>query len=684
MLTRQDLVIILRAFTNVTHLFRRIVNRKGSRTALAVALLLGLGLFLGSLPAFAAKTPAPPRTPQAKNPSAQAQATLDQAKRLIDSDQPESAATVLRKFIGSSPNPDQMDDAYLLMAAAMFGMKEYGETTKYITQLLGEFPDSDLIDRAKLLLAKTHAKVGNVDLALPLLSEVRSLSADANTKREALRLTGEFQVVKKDYLRAIQAWLDEMNLEPDDQPREAEHRIRELVNDQLDKAALIRVRDAYPKSFPGDLALMKLIELHAAAGEDHLVERDVKLFLSRFPSHPYVARAFEQQAAARTKLKSHPYSIAAVFPLSGKLAPFGSEVLNGIQLALERTKDNPEAPSIGLIVKDTESDRTAFLEELSEVLADDRPIAVIGPLLSKNLPVMAELAERAHVPMITPSATMPNLRRLGNYVFSTSLTYGHQAKRIAEYGLRDQKYRRVAILHPDTPYGRELTRLFIQEVRQHDGEIISVEAYKEGDTDFRAPILRIKAEDLKKYGVEVPLEEDPAKVPAKPAGKKVKRVLYSPGFDAIFVPGRSQEAGLIAAQLIFHDMIVPILGTNGWNAPEFARVADRTIDGSVFVDGFFVDSPNPLVQDFVERYRRRYQSVPSLFAAQGYDAARVVLEAIRKGATSGEGVRDYLLLHHDLPTLGGPTDFSPEGTLNRHVFLIQVKQGKLVQIEPTP
>ena len=184
--------------------------------------------------------------------------------------------------------------------------------------------------------------------------------------------------------------------------------------------------------------------------------------------------------------------------------------------------------------------------------------------------------------------------------------------------------------------------------------------------------------------MEVPLEEDPGKIPAKPAGKKVKRVLYSPGFDAIFVPGRSHEAGLIAAQLIFHDMIVPILGTNGWNAPEFARVADRTIDGSVFVDGFFVDSPNPLVQDFVQRYRRRYQSAPSLFAAQGYDAARVVSEAIRKGATSGEGVRDYLLLHHDLPTLGGPTDFSPEGTLNRHVFLIQVKQGKLVQIEPTP
>jgi branched-chain amino acid transport system substrate-binding protein len=199
------------------------------------------------------------------------------------------------------------------------------------------------------------------------------------------------------------------------------------------------------------------------------------------------------------------------------------------------------------------------------------------------------------------------------------------------------------------------------------------------------PILRLKAEDLKKYGVEIPIEQDQTKDQTKPTpGKKNKRTLYSPGFDAIFLPGRSLDVGLLAAQLAFHDIIVPILGTNGWNSPDFARIADRSIEGSVFVDGFFVDSPNPIVQEFVERYRRRYQSAPTLFAAQGYDAARVVLEALRKGATSGEGVRDYLLLHHDLPTLAGPADFSPEGTLNRHVFVIQVKQGKLIQVESMP
>ena len=651
--------------------------------ACSVALAVALSVTLGTpVQADAAsKAPAPSRPAPAKSPAVTAQSALDQAKRLIDAEQPEAAAVMLRRYIESGPGPDLLDDAYLLMAAAMFGMKEQAETIRYVNQLLGEFPNSELVDRAKLLLAKTHARAGNLDLALPLLSEVRSLSTDPTVKRDALRLTGEFQVQKKDFLRAIQAWLDELPLDTGDQAQETETQIRDLVNEKLDAPMLVRVRDAYPKMFPGDLAAIKLIELHTTSGEDHLVERDLRIFLSRFPNHPYAAKAADLQAVVRTKFKAHPYSIAAIFPMSGKLAPFGTEVLNGVQLALEHSKDGGDGPSIGLIVKDTESDRAAFLDELSNVLSDDRPLAVIGPLLSKNLPVMAEMAERTRVPLITPSATVPNLRRFGTYVFSTALTYGHQAKRMAEYALKEQQFKRFAILYPDTPYGRDLARLFAQEIRQQDGELIASEPYKEGDNDFRAVIAKLKAEDLKQYGVEVQVDNDPAKTGIRKGGKKGKRLLYSPGFDAIFIPGRSLDVGLLAAQLAFYDIAVPLLGANGWNQPDFARVADRSVEGGVFADGFFAESSSPTVQEFVERYRKRFQATPSLFAAQGYDAARLTVEAIRRGATTGEAVRDYLLMQHDLPTLSGPSGFNPDGTLNRHVFLIQVKQGKFVPLD---
>lgn len=604
---------------------------------------------------------------------------LGQAKQLIDNGDHESAATVLRRFLATASLPEHLDDAYLLLGAALYGMKEYPEALKFLNQLQTEFPTSELAVRGKVMLARTHAAMGNVDLALPLLAQVRTTTLDDDTKREALKLTADFLAQKKDYVRAIQTLLEGMAGSSDEKVTETREQIREFIAEKLDRKALIRVRDAYPRSYPGDLASIRLIDYYTARGEDHLAEREVQQFLTSFPTHPYGPKAAESLAFLKTKLKANQYFIAAVLPLSGRLASFANDVLEGIQLAVERAREQTGTPSIGLIVKDHDVDRQGFLDDLSTLLIDDRPLVVIGPMLSKNLPVMAEMAQKTRVPLITPTATLPNVRRLGNFLFSTSLTYVLQAERIAAYATKEQGYRRFCILHSDTVYGRELARLFAQEVRQHDGEIIAIESFKEGETDFGPQINRLKAEDLKKYGLAVPV--DPSRPADKPINRNEKRLLYTPGFDAMFIPSRSSEIGLIAAQLAFYDVKVPLLGTNGWNSQDFARTADRTVDGATFVDGFFVDSPNPAVQEFVRRYQKRFQTTPSLFTMQGYDAARVVIEGIRKGATSGEAIQEFLMTQRDLPTLAGPAGFGPDGTLHRPLFLLQVRQGKFVQLD---
>ncbi len=603
--------------------------------------------------------------------------TLKQAKRLIDAGQAEEAITTLRRFLATSPKPELLDDTYLLLGAALHNAKQYADALKYLRQLQTEFPDSEVTERGKLLQARVHAAMGNLDLALPILTGLRNLSKDDSTKREALRLSGDFYAQKKDATRAIQAWLAEVALGTDDQAEDVRTRIRDLASETSDKKALDQIRDTFPRSFPGDLASLRLIDLYVARGEEHQAIRQIQQFLMNFPTHPQSEKTSELLTTLQAKLKSNQFFIAAVLPLSGKLAPFAGEVLSGIQLAVEANRDRTGSASVGLIVKDLESDYASFLDDFSELLNNDRPLAVIGPLLSKNLPVMAELAERAHIPLITPAATFPNVRRLGNYVFSTALTYQLQAKRIASYAIKEQGFRRFCILHPDTTYGRELARLFAQEVRQHEGEVIAVESYKEGEADVSAQLKRMKAEDLKRYGLSVPLDQ--TKLTGK-LTKLDKKIFYTPGFDAIFIPGRAADAGIITSQLNFHDMKVPFLGTNGWNSQDFARTDDSSIDGAVFVDGFFVDSPMPTVQDFVARYKRRFQTNPTLFAIQGYDAAKLVLDAVRQGAVSGESVHDQLLTQPDLSSLAGPAAFGPDGTLNRPLFLIQIKRGKFQQV----
>jgi branched-chain amino acid transport system substrate-binding protein len=602
---------------------------------------------------------------------------LNQAKRLIDAGKAEEAVTTLRRFLATSPKPELLDDTYLLLGAALHGTKQYAEALKYLQLLQTEFPNSEVTDRGKLMQARVHAAMGNLDLALPILTGLRNLSKDDATKREALRLSGDFYAQKSDTTRAIQAWLDEVALGTEDQAEDVRTRIAELANGTSDKKALEQLRSTFPRSFPGDLASLRLIDLYIGRGEDHQAIRQIQQFLLNFPTHPQAAKTSELLATLQAKQKSNQFFIAVVLPLSGKLAPFAGEVLSGIQLAIEANRDRTGSPSVGLSVKDLESDPASFLDEFSELLNTDRPLAVIGPLLSKNLPVMAELAERAHIPLITPAATFPNVRRLGNYVFNTALTYELQAKRIASYAIKEQGFRRFCILHPDTTYGRELARLFAQEVRQHEGEVIAIESYKEGEADVSGQLKRMKAEDLNRYGLSVPVDQ--TKLTGK-LTKLDKKVFYTPGFDAIFIPGRAADAGIITAQLNFHDMKVPFLGANGWNSPDFARTDDSSIDGAVFVDGFFVDSHTPTVQDFVTRYKKRFETNPTLFAVQGYDAAKLVLDAVQKGAESGEAVRDQLLTQPNLSSLAGPAAFGPDGTLNRPLFLIQIKRGRFQQV----
>lgn len=592
---------------------------------------------------------------------------------LIETHQEGAAILTLKKFLSSSPRAEDLDDAYLLMAAAYVSKKEHEEAITYLNQLLAEFPTSDLAGRARLMLGAAQLAIGKSDAALSTLVEARTTVDEPDVKRQASRMIAELYAQKADWPRAIQAWVDELNASPSDQRGETRGRIKDVIFEKLDKKTLLRLRETYPAEFPGDLALIRLIEMQTAQGAEALAERNIRVFLNRFPNHEYAPIALDMLRASQAKLKSSQHRMAAVLPLSGKLQAFGIEALNGIEIAIEKSRDHLGMNAVGLQVLDSETDKAALKLELTDLLQEDRPVAVIGPLLSRDLPLMAPLAESYVTPFLTPSANAADVRRIGAFLFSTAMTQPLQAQRLAEHAVVTLGYKRFCVLYPDTPHGHELAALFSAEVKKRGGELIAAETYKDTETDFGQPIKRLKEADLKKYG-----QATTAK--AIKNGKNVTRTIYTPGFDALFVPSDINQVPLVASQLAFYDVRVPLLGTNTWNVPALPKLAERYVEGSTFVDAFFLDSPDQAVREFVDRYRRKYQADPSPFAAQAYDAARIVIEAIRRGATSSKDVYEQLVEAQDFATLTGPASFGPHGVLNRRLYVIHVKNGRLVQL----
>jgi ABC-type branched-subunit amino acid transport system substrate-binding protein/predicted negative regulator of RcsB-dependent stress response len=593
-------------------------------------------------------------------------AILRQAQDHIQLQDPDGAILSLKQLLTTQVPRAFLDDIYLSLASAYLAKADYQSAISYLQQLLSQLPDSDLAPRAKLLLGQAHANSGNAEAAMPFLTESSTQTEDGSTKREALKFLGDLYVKQGIPLNALKVWLEESATTPGSQVDEPRARIRALLLESQDRKFLGRVQETYPATYPGDLALLRLIDIHENLGDDFLTEKHLRQFLLRFGTHESATTVQEKLQTLKSKLKTSQYVLGAVLPLSGRLGPFGIEALNGIRLALDQAKEREGSPSIALLVKDHE---TLGKSELSDLVNEYHPYALIGPLLSRNLANWAPLAEQTETVVVTPAAGAPDLRRLSSFFFSTATTPLQQVSRLADYAVNHLGYRKFGVLHPDTPYGHDLATHFTREIRQWGAEIIGVEAYKEKDTDLGPAIGRLKSSDLKRDGQIVKSKTNKGKT----------RLTYQPGFDALFLPSDGRQLALLTSQLVFYEMRVAFLGTNTWNSPELVR-SERSLEGSVFVDGFFTESPDQGIRDFVRQYRQRFQTDPTFFASQAYEATTILVDAIRSGIGNGKTLREYLTKTPQLRTLNGPGAFGQTGTLNRKLYLIQITHGRFLQV----
>lgn len=598
------------------------------------------------------------------------QALLDQAKILLDAHQVDKALETLDVLLEREPDPAILQQVYFLQAAAFRVNNHTHEAASTLEQLLEEFPVSPLAQESRLLLAELYVTSDKPERALSLLHDVLNVASNPLIRREALQRIRTLYRQQGQLVRAVATAIEELALAGPEDRAELRTIIQDLILTEMTEPALEQLIERYPARYPGDLATIRLIELHTARGDEVLAERDIRAFLQRFPNHPYAQTAMALLQSFMSKIKVHPYVLAAVLPFSGPLKAFGTESLNGIRLAIADAREQWGMTSIGLVVKDTASPVGSLRYDLAQMITEFAPLAVIGPLLTREARTIAVLADQYHIPFITPSATLADIRSLGSYWFSTAVIPPLQIDALVHHAITQLHYRRFCIVHPQTGYGQEMARLFQEEAVRQGGEIVAVESYTDDETDFATQLQRLKAADLRRSGQ---LSRETVKT-------GYTRWVYTPGFDAVFLPGDPVHVALLAAQLAFYDINVPLLGSDSWYTSELLHWANDSVEGGIFPTGFFGESPDPGVQRFVHRYRARFHSDPTVFAAQAYDAALLILDTIRQGARTGSEIREQLLRRYDLPALNGLAVFRSNRLLERKIYLIQVSGDRFVQI----
>lgn len=594
------------------------------------------------------------------------QQELDQARSLLEAGRSDDALMLLRGFVIRYPDSPLVAKANLWLARLFFDRGQDQEARLYLDRI-PEHNQPEVL----LLDGVLKIRAGDAAAGVPLL---RDLPADSLAPADQRLREQQLAAGNAALGQPLQALVYDDRLSQAQDPAVVKQALQQ-AHDLLagfDDASLAEAVFMFKGQAVGqEAALIQARRLMAAGQTDAALALVKRIVLDPTP-FPHRSEA----AALLDRLTGRPWlqrAIGVLLPLSGRYAAFGNLVKRGMELAAE-LHDRSRKP-VRFIYRDVGKGAEQAAQEVSRLANEDRVMALAGPITGVAAEAAAERAEQEQVPLISLSQR-EGLPEIGRYIFRDSLTNRLQAQALAHYAVKERGMTSFGVLYPENRLGRELAQMFSEEVLKLGG-LVTVEAsYSEDATDFRRQIRELMGED----------PNAPAEPPPMTEQEQLDD-LFQPDFpavdfDALFIPDYADKIGLIAPQLPFYGIEgVPLLGINGWNSPELLRNAGDSVEGAVFVDGFFRYSPYPFVKEFVDLYTEKFGEEPSILEAQGFDVANILLAQLdRPEVQNRDTLRLVLSLLRDYPGVTGATSFDLQGEAQKVLFLLQVQHGNIVQI----
>ncbi|MBO9609294.1 MAG: ABC transporter substrate-binding protein [Paenibacillaceae bacterium] len=327
------------------------------------------------------------------------------------------------------------------------------------------------------------------------------------------------------------------------------------------------------------------------------------------------------------------------------LASRDEGLTKGVRLALDEI--NAQGGVLGRKLRAVSADDAGSVTEglavAGRFAADAQTVAVIGHRGSAVSVAAAAVYEKAGIVMLTPGSTAPKLTERGyRYIFRTIPNDVRISERLAQYAV-SQGYRKVAIVYTDDEYGRSLANAF--EDRGKELGVDTVDRV-DGYTDLR---------DL----------------------TRLVREWKALGCDAVFVAQAMPQAGATLADLQRAGSDMPVLGGDGLDSEELARLPGRAAEGAIVASIFDPTEERAEVGAFIRQYESAYGESPGKWAAQGYDAANLLATAIRAaGSARPADLADALRKTRGWIGVTGSHSFNDAGDVtDKPIVLKQVANG---------
>lgn len=338
--------------------------------------------------------------------------------------------------------------------------------------------------------------------------------------------------------------------------------------------------------------------------------------------------------------------------LSGPTFNFGQSAINGVLLAADEINQagGINGRQLDVVIEDDQGSPERAATVVNKLIDQDKVVALIGGGASGNSLAATPRAQSAKIPLISPSSTNPAVTRAGDYIFRACFIDAFQGEVMAKFAANTLKVKKAAImLDFNSPYSRGLTEFFELSFTKLGGQVVSKQSYTQGDPDYKGQLSSIRAA----------------------------------GADVIYLPGYYGDVAIIAKQARQLGLTQPLLGGDGWDAPELWELGGDALNGSYISNHYSVEDPSPAIQTFVHEYKLRYGNLaPDAHAALAYDAMRFLAEAIQHaGTTEGPKLRDALAQTKDFSGVTGMISIDSDRNAVKPAVVLKLQDRKYIYQE---
>lgn len=346
--------------------------------------------------------------------------------------------------------------------------------------------------------------------------------------------------------------------------------------------------------------------------------------------------------------KSETIKIGTIQSTSGQVSAYGIQARDAIVMAIEELNDQGGVlgKQLELVVEDDEANPEKTTNAFKKLTAKDKVVGIIGALISKCTLAITKEAQAKKTILLTATSTNDTVTDAGDYIFRSCYNDSFQGKVNAQYAYETLGKRRAAILYDITnDYSKGLTTNFKDKFEELGGEIVIMESYSSGDKDFNAQLTKIKA--------------------VQP--------------EVLFIPDYYNTVSLIAKQVRGQGLDVVMMGGDGWD--EITNNAGDEVIGGYYSNHYSTDAQDEQVQDFVRKYETKFNITPNALAALSYDAAYILVDAIKKADSLDSAKIQQALMETDGKFVTGNIRFDENRNPVKSAVMLKIvknTEGKLV------